>query len=97
MRLAWNVHVMTAGFLYNSITKGWIMRDDDTNGVVIGGMYSVGNLFYRGRQQGRQIYAKNETELKRMAEDWIAAKRAEYGPVFGEIFQDDAWELRIVA
>ena len=34
-----------------------VFKEDDVNGVIVGGNYICAKLCYKGRQQGRQIYA----------------------------------------
>lgn len=40
-----------------------VFKDEDVSGDIVGGEYFCGVLFYEGRQQGNQLYAKDENSL----------------------------------
>lgn len=68
---------------------------DDVNGVIVGGDFICGQLFYDGRPQTQKFYADSEDELIEMAR----AKKREFiesvEGVLGVYEDDSLWQLRI--
>jgi len=66
---------------------------DDVNGIIVGGNELHGRIFYDNRQQGNDLYADSENELKTIANDKIESLKKEYA---GICYCDGKeWELRI--
>lgn len=73
------------------------LKDDDVNGVIIGGECIVGYLTYEGRRQGKQLYAGSEGHLHAMATQYREEIIESCGMAAREIYPDsDAWCLRIL-
>lgn len=66
--------------------------DEDTNGIVVGGVMLCATLYYQNRQQSQQFYAENEDELLEIARSKKAALIAE-NPL---IYTKDSWSMRIM-
>ena len=71
--------------------------EEDVIGTVVGRYQLICSLRYDGRKQGSMIYAEDEDEAKRVAEDRKAEIIRECGAAAGDIFPLDAWELRVHA
>ncbi len=66
------------------------------NSVIIGDIYSQGQLFYQGRPQGPHFNGANDAELREKAKAAKARILAELGKVeAARVYPQDAWELRI--
>lgn len=69
-------------------------KDEDVNGVIIGGNYVCGKLEYDGRQQGGQLYAENHEKLKLLASLTRRNIERDLGFMFKEIYPDNSkWML----
>ena len=69
-------------------------KDEDVNGVIIGGDYVCGKLEYDGRQQGGQIYALDRDGVKEIALMMKEKLRYELGFSFSDIYPDDSkWRV----
>ena len=74
-----------------------VFKDDDVIGTIIGGEYLVGILTYEGRKQGRQLYAKGEAELIKLAETTKEEILKDCGMRAREIYPTaSAWRLVIL-
>lgn len=74
-----------------------IFKEDDTNGIVVGTMYKVGQLYYEDRPQGRQLYATSEAELKDKARRLKQEMLNDCGTVVEYIYPNkQAWILKIL-
>lgn len=74
-----------------------VLKDDDVNGVIIGGECAAGCLTYEGRRQGKQLYAGSEGDLHDMAAQYRQEILDGCGLAAREIYPDsDAWRLRIL-
>ena len=71
--------------------------DEEVNGSVVGRYQLICSLRYDGRKQGSMIYAETEEEAKRVAEDRMSEILRKCGAAARDIFQLDAWELRVHA
>ena len=73
---------------------------EEVNGVIIGGEYFTGAIYYDGRVQNQYISGDTEQELIKNAKDWVS-KQKEDITRFGlqlkdSCYPDNAkWELRI--
>jgi len=73
-----------------------IFKCEDVNGQVIGGSYSVGQVFYNDRHQGQQLYAVTEELLIEKANALISQYKKEDREFDLRLFQDDSlWTLKI--
>lgn len=71
------------------------MHTDETRGVIIGGDYHAGRLFYDGRSQGAVVTGDSETEVETALRAQYEVLKAEMGEVFALIYPGDCWEVRI--
>ena len=70
--------------------------DEDVNGIIIGGEYESGRLFYAGRPQSQRVW---ENTVKKVIEKLNTRGqeiKAECGPAYKLIYPDNnAWEIRL--
>lgn len=66
-----------------------------TDGIIIGGDYVVGQLYFDGRPQGGKMYAPSEEELMECARHCKASLMQEFAGSPCYLYQGDKWELRI--
>ena len=72
------------------------MSDDDVNGVIVGGDFKSGALYYEGRIQGQVVHEDTEEVLIRRLTDDIRRRIADCGAAVDYIYPDsNAWEIRI--
>lgn len=72
------------------------MRGEEVNGIVVGGDFVTGQLFYDGRSQSQKLYAQSESELMEYATELMNKLKAENGGYPTYLYQDNnKWELRI--
>lgn len=71
--------------------------DDDVRGVIIGGDFLTGRVFYDGREQRYQaFYADTEEELIAQAREFVEEMKAKFKDSPCYLYPDDSkWELRI--
>lgn len=67
---------------------------DEVDGIVIGGDYFTGQIYYDGRQQSQIFYADTEDELRNQANNIVSDLKRENCP-FGLYDDSSKWELRI--
>ena len=72
-----------------------VAKEDDVCGQIIGDILSVGFLSYEGRKQGQTLYADNEVELKKKAEQLKSEIINDMGEAFRMIYPGDNWKLVI--
>lgn len=73
-----------------------VFKDDDVRGVIIGGDYISGRLFYEDRPQGGRVYADSEEELKHILRKRLEDIKLDCGDVYAAIYQkESAWSIRI--
>jgi len=72
------------------------MRDDDVNGVIVGGDFKSGALYYNGRMQGQPVHENSEELLIKRLTDDMRRMIADCGAAVDHIYpSNDAWEIRI--
>jgi len=68
---------------------------DEPQGIIIGGNYETGQLFYDGQPQGGKFTADTQTELLKIAKIRKTELIKEYGGYPCFCYQDDSkWEMR---
>jgi hypothetical protein len=72
-----------------------VFKEDDVNGVIVGGNYICAKLSYEGRQQGRQIYAVDADAARAEAVNLKKEIIAELGASLAkEIYPcDESWKI----
>ena len=74
-----------------------VFKDEEVNGVIVGGEYVCGYLYYGDKQaNAKQLYAENDTILKEKAEELKTKMLEDNKDIKHWLFPDDsAWNLRI--
>ena len=67
---------------------------DSVNGIIIGGEFFCGRLFYQDRPQGPQFYGDTSEEIKALALQHLAKIKADCGQVFSHIYPADSWSIK---
>jgi hypothetical protein len=68
---------------------------DFTRGVIVGGNYVSGQVYFDGRPQGDKLYANSEEELVQLAQQRIKSLTDEFSGWPCYLYKGDKWELRI--
>ena len=71
-----------------------VFKDDDVNGVIIGGEFFTGQLFYCGRPESRRLYGYTTEELRTMLEGRLDEIKNECKAAFDLIYPKKGWEFR---
>jgi len=72
------------------------MYEEVVNGIVIGGDYGKKwALYYDGRFQGKEGYAKTDEEAIEEGKKKLQEIKNELGEAFIYIYPDPKWEIRI--
>lgn len=72
------------------------LRDDEVGGIIIGGDYIAGRLYYNDRIQSSHFYADSDGDLLVAANARLDEIKSECGRAFDDIFPNKSgWELRI--
>ncbi len=69
-------------------------RDEDVNGVIVGGSFFAGSLWYDGRRQYGQHYGYSEEELKDKLNKLHENIKLDMGGAYSIIYPLDSWEMR---
>lgn len=74
-----------------------VFKDEDVNGVIIGGIMVTGYLFYGDKKaSSRQLYAYSDTELKEKAQALKEEMLEENKDILWHLWPDASkWSLRI--
>ena len=76
-----------------------VFKDDETNGIIVGGDYVCGYLYYGERKAlYRQLWADSETELQQKAKEEKQRLLDENREIARELWPDASlWNLRIIS
>ena len=74
-----------------------VFKDDETNGIIVGGNYACGYLYYGERKAlYRQLWADSEGELQQKAKEEKQRLLDENREIARELWPDASlWNLRI--
>lgn len=68
---------------------------EEVNGIIVGGEWKTGRLFYEGRPQREQFTGDTDEDLRAKADIMLRAIKDECGQAFEMIYPNSVWELRI--
>ena len=68
---------------------------EEVNGIIIGGDYISGRLFYSDRPQGPTFYGNSDKEVSTQANEHKSKLAVDYGEAFRHIYPNHDWTIRI--
>jgi hypothetical protein len=67
---------------------------DSVNGIIIGGEFFCGRLFYEDRPQGPMIYGDNDSEIRTQASQYLAKLKTDCNEAFRYIYPNNSWTVK---